>query len=37
MHKTEVDHTSVVKAVFPPPLGPTSRNVGNCAAAAAFL
>jgi hypothetical protein len=29
--------TSVVKAVFPLPLGPTSRNVGNCAAAAAFL
>jgi hypothetical protein len=33
----EGDHTSVVKAVFPPPLGPTSRNVGSVAAAAAFL
>lgn len=30
-------HTKVVKAVFPPPLGPTSRNVGRLVVAAAFL
>jgi len=31
------EHTSVVNAVFPPPLGPTSRKVGSVAVAAAFL
>jgi hypothetical protein len=30
-------HTNVVKAVFPLPLGPNNKNVGCCAAAAAFL
>lgn len=30
-------HTRVVNAVFPPPLGPTSKNVGSPVDVAAFL
>lgn len=30
-------HTRVVNAVFPPPLGPTSKNVGSPVALATFL
>jgi hypothetical protein len=32
----ECKHTNVVNAVFPLPLGPTSRNVGRLVDAAAF-
>ena len=35
--QTQQQHTRVVNAVLPPPLGPTSKNVGSPVVLAAFL
>jgi hypothetical protein len=37
MLHVQQQHTRVVNAVFPPPLGPTSKNVGSPVEVAAFL